>query len=121
MKTLFKRADFFVIAAVSLLSLLLFLPSLFNNEGLTAVVYADGEIIREIDLDKVEKGYTFTVKGNTQITVNKGEIFFSRAECEDELCIKSGVLSAKGQTAACLPQKIVIAIKGHDKTDMMTY
>ncbi len=121
MRKLFKRSDFRVILAVLLLSLLLFLPNLFNDDKLTAIVTVDGKIIEEIELEAVEKSYTFSPKEGTAITVENGRICFLSASCRDELCVKSGWLSTKGQTAACLPEKIVITIKGADKTDMMTY
>lgn len=121
MKKLFNRADLIIIVSVLILSLLLFIPNLFNDSTLTARIYVDGEITEEIDLASVEKSYTLTPLSGVEITVDKGKICFSDACCKDELCIKSGWLSKKGQTAACLPERVVIAIEGTDKTDMMTY
>lgn len=121
MKKLFMRADFIVILTVIILSILLFIPNLLNDSTLTAQIYVDGEVVEEINLQEVEKSYTLTPKDGTKITVEKGKICFSDAHCKDELCIKSGWLSKKGQTAACLPERVVVSIKGTDKTDMMTY
>ncbi|MBR3835841.1 MAG: NusG domain II-containing protein [Clostridia bacterium] len=121
MKKLFGKADIFIIISVLVLSLLLFIPGIFNNNNLIATVYSDGEIIEEINLNEVEVPRTFSPKDGTEITVEKDRIRFSAACCKDELCIGSGWLSKKGQTAACLPERIVITIKGTDKTDMMTY
>ncbi len=121
MRKLFKRSDILVISAVLLLSLFLFLPSLFNNDSLTALVWVDGEIVKEIELSEVQESYTFSPKDGTEIAVESGRISFADAVCKDELCIKSSWLTAKGQTAACLPERVVITIKGTDKTDMMTY
>ena len=121
MRKLFGRADFLIIAAVLLLSFLLFIPNLFKDQSLVAQVYVDGEVVQEINLDDVSKDYTFSPKEGTVISVKKGAICFCDATCKDELCINSGWLSSKGQTAACLPEKVVITIKGTDKTDMMTY
>ncbi len=121
MRKLFKRSDFRVILIVLLLSLLLFLPNLFNDDSLTAIVIADGETVKEIDLDTVDNSYTFSPKAGTVITVENGRICFSGAECKDKLCVKSGWLTSKGEAAACLPDRVVITIKGNDKTDMITY
>lgn len=121
MKKLFMRKDIAVIVAVLLLSALLFIPNLFGNDKLIAEVYLEGEIIETIDLDSVTESYTISPTRSTEITVKKGAICFSEAECHDELCIKSGWLTSKGQTAACLPEKIVITIKGNSEIDMMTY
>lgn len=121
MKKLFGRVDIFIIISVLVLSFLLFIPNLLNNTALTAIVYSDGEIVAKINLDRVDEEYTFSPKPGTEITVKKNKISFSDACCKDELCIKSGWLSKKGQTAACLPERIVISIEGTDKTDMITY
>ena len=57
-----------------------------------------------------------------EITVGKGEIYFSHAECKDKLCVKSGKLTSGGETAACLPARVVISVKSNkNKTDIMTY
>ncbi|MBR6531021.1 MAG: NusG domain II-containing protein [Clostridia bacterium] len=121
MKKLFGRADILVIISVLALSLLLFIPNLLNNDDLTAQIYVDGELIEEICLKSVEDDYTFSPKNGTEIAVKKGQICFNGACCRDELCIRSGWLSKKGQTSACLPERVVITIKGTDRTDMMTY
>lgn len=121
MRKLFRRADILIIIAVSALSFLLFIPNLFDNDSLVAQIYVEGESIREINLDEVTEAYTFSPEEGTVISVKKGAICFSDASCKDEICIDSGWLTSKGQTAACLPEKIVITIKGADKTDMMTY
>ncbi len=121
MRKLFRRVDILIIAGVLLLNFLLFLPNLFNNDELIAQVYVDGEKTEEIKLNEVGEAYTFSPKENTVISVKNGAICFTEATCRDELCINSGWLTSKGQTAACLPEKIVITIKGADKTDMITY
>lgn len=121
MKKLFKTKDIIVIVAVLLLSALLFLPNLFGNNKLIAEIYLNGEIIKTIDLNSVEDSYTLSPTDKTRITVKKGAICFSEAECRDKLCVNSGWLTAKGQTAACLPEKTVIVIKGNSEIDMMTY
>ncbi len=121
MRKLFIRTDVLIIAGVLILSFLLFLPNLFNNDELIAQIYVDGEKAEEIKLNDVTEEYTFSPKENTAISVKNGAICFTEATCRDELCINSGWLTSKGQTAACLPEKIVITIKGADKTDMITY
>ena len=121
MRKLFRRTDFLIIAGVLLLSFLLFLPNLFKNDELIAQVYVDGEKTEEINLNSVQENYTFSPKDNVVISVRNGAICFLSSDCKDELCVSSGWLSSKGQTAACLPQRVAITIKGTDKTDMITY
>ena len=119
---LFRKNDLIVIAAAVLAALLLLIPSLIKKDSLTATVYADGTVIKEIELDKVEAAYTFSPKDGTVIEVENGRIRFSSAVCRDKLCVGSGWLDRNGQTAACLPERIVISISGgKGSPDMLTY
>ncbi len=121
---LFKRTDLIIIIAVLLAAAMIALPRFFGSDKLTAEIYSDGRLEKTIDLSEVESEYT--VKLDTEpmveITVDKGEIYFSHAECRDKLCVKSGKLTSGGETAACLPARVVISVKSNkNKTDIMTY
>lgn len=119
---LFKKGDIIVIAVVILAALILLLPKLFNSDRLTATIWVDGEITQTIELDEVEKAYTITPKSGTTIEVQQGKIRFAQAVCRDKLCVNSGWLDTNGQTAACLPERIVVSISGSDGSpDMLTY
>ena len=119
---LFRKNDIIVIAAVAVIALILFIPSLFKKDKLTALIYVDGKVIEEIQLDSVNDAYTFSPKNGTEIEVQNGKIRFVSAVCRDKLCVNSGWLDRNGQTAACLPERIVISIKGGDGSpDMLTY
>lgn len=121
MRKLFSRTDIFIIIGVIVLSFIFLIPNFFKNDELIAQVYADGEIVKEFNLSEIEEETVFCPNENVVISVRNGAIRFSSSSCKDELCVNSGWLTAKGQTAACLPQKVVITIKGAGKTDMITY
>lgn len=119
---LFKRNDVLIISAVLLLALLFALPKLWSSDRLTANIYVGGELERTIDLSAVTKEYTLSPVDGVEITVDKGEIYFSSAECKDKLCIKSGKLDGAGQAAACLPSRVVISVSSDkNKNDVITY
>lgn len=128
MVRLFKRADFYLIILLCLIGVVSFAPRLFDSGDLIATVSRRGEILYTIDLDKVEKSYTITVDDrspNVKIIVKHGEIGFAKADCPDKICVKTGMLSKPGQSAACLPAKIIIKLSGKapgQKTpDVITY
>ncbi len=121
---LFKRTDLIIILAVLLAAAMISIPRLFGSDKLTAEIYVDGRLEETIELSEVEREYTVTpdTEPRVEITVNKGEIYFSHAECKDKLCVKSGRLTSGGETAACLPARVVISVKSNkNKTDIMTY
>lgn len=121
---LFKRTDLIIIFAALLAAATISIPRFLNSDNLTAEVYVDGRLEEIIDLSAIEKEYTISPNSDpkVEITVGRGEIYFSHAECKDKLCIKSGKLTSGGETAACLPARVVISIKSNkNKTDIMTY
>lgn len=119
---LLKKCDLIIVAAVLLAALLIALPRFNETNKLTAEIYVDGTLERTIDLSSVDGEYSFSPADGIEITVNKNEIYFSHANCKDKLCIKSGKLTGAGQTAACLPSRVVISVKSEkNKNDVMTY
>lgn len=121
-KNLFKRNDLIVIAVVAIIAVILLIPSFLKKQDLIATVYADGDIVKTINLNEVSEEYSFSPKDGVEIRVEKGTIYFSTAVCRDKLCINSGKLNKNGQTAACLPERIVISISGSKNSpDMLTY
>ncbi|MDD4124247.1 MAG: NusG domain II-containing protein [Eubacteriales bacterium] len=114
MKTkLIKKADIIAAAVIIAAGLAAFL-FLRGGEGRMAVVEYNGKTVKTIDLSEVEKEYTFTVNGDldVEITVTPEGIRFSHSECRDKLCIKFGLLSQRGDMAACVPAKVSIRITG---------
>lgn len=121
---LFKRTDIIIILIVLLAAAAISVPRFLGSDKPTAEIYVDGKLEETIDLSAVDKEYKITpsTEPRVEITVGKGEIYFSHAECKDKLCVKSGKLTSGGETAACLPARVVISVKSNkSKTDIMTY
>ncbi|AYD40562.1 NusG domain II-containing protein [Clostridium fermenticellae] len=81
-----------------------------------AIIKQNGTIIKTIDLDKVSGKNQFKVTYNKThynvIQYEKGKIRFLDADCPDKICVKTGWISEGGQSAACLPHKLLIKING---------
>ena len=89
-----------------------------------ALVYSNGKLIREINLDEVNESYSFRVEsengGYNIINVENGKIYVSEASCPDKVCIRTGKISSSAVPIACLPNKLVIEIKDkYGKTDLV--
>lgn len=120
---LLKKGDIIIAAAVLLAAALFAIPKLTSSDKLTAEIYVDGVLERTVDLSDSEN-YSFSPKSKPNVTINVGDgaIWFSKADCKDKLCIKSGKLTSGGQTAACLPERVVVSVvSDKNKTDVMTY
>ena len=75
----------------------------------------DGEVVEEIELDRVGRGYSFTLEnqeGSNTISVEKGRIRVAQADCPDQVCVDHGWIADGTVPIVCLPHKLVIEIVG---------
>lgn len=119
-RNLIKRADFLVI----FLTLLLIFSSIIilrqsSGKSVVAVVSVDGKTVKEIDLTVVED-CIFELETEPVVTlqVKQGKIRFINSECPDKTCERSGFLSKAGDTAACVPAKTVVTVKGRTSSQI---
>lgn len=111
-----KRSDVFVIFLTLLLifsTFLAFRPK--SEEGRVAVITVDGKTEMQMDLN-LQDDCIFTLETNPVVTlqVKDGKIRFTDSKCPDSTCEKAGFLSKVGDTAACVPAKAVVTVKGNN-------
>ena len=123
MKTkLFRKGDIAVILVILVVTAAFWLFQTRQSNKLEAVITVDGKTVETIDLSAVDKKRMIELDTSPKVVVavEKGAIYFEKAECDDKLCINCGKLSRKGDTAVCLPTKTVITVSGSD-VDVITY
>lgn len=104
-----KRKDIIFLGAVILASGVLFcLRTAFKADGVTAVIYSEGEIVRRVSLNR---DGVYDINGTNTVTVSEGAVYMSSADCPDKLCVKQGKIHSAGQSVVCLPNRIVISIE----------
>ena len=86
-----------------------------QNTGIvTAIVTQDGVEIARIRIsglaDPVRIDYAGTYPGT--VLAENGHIRFEKAACPDKICVHTGWIAAPGQTAACLPARVLIRLEG---------
>lgn len=85
-------------------------------QGGVAKIYQHGVLIKEIALDKVEVGFSFTVAtdsgGTNTISVERGRIRISAASCPDQVCVNQGWIADGTVPVVCLPHGLIIEIVG---------
>lgn len=108
-----------IMLAVFVLVVVAFVFKNISDENLIAEIYFDGEIIDTVNLaEKEEKVITTGVNGETVIRADKGRIYFLSSCCEDKICVESGMLEKNGDFASCLPEKVVVKIKGEKESNV---
>lgn len=110
------KGDIILIIFLCLFIVILFISSFKGeNEKLTAEIYFEGELVETVALSECT-GEVITV-GNCTLLLEKDAVSFTHSDCPDKLCIKRGKLRRKGDTMACVPEKVVAVIKGESKED----
>ena len=103
-----------VVAALCVLCIVL-IP-LFARPGITADILQNGTLLRTVSLDKPAE---FTVSapngGSNTVAVRDGYICVSHATCPDQVCVKQGWVNTDATPVVCLPNGLVIQIKGGDR------
>ena len=106
----------FLGAVAALCVLCIALIPLFARPGATADILQNGTLLRSVSLDKSTE---FTVPapngGSNTVTVRDGRIRVSHASCPDQVCVKQGWVSTDMTPIVCLPNGLVVQIKGGDR------
>lgn len=124
-RKLFKKSDAVIIIILLVCSFSFIIYSKENKKGVTAQIICSGETVKTIELDSVTEGYDIPLcDGRVTVRAEKGAVYFKQSDCKDKLCVKSGRLENPGDTAACLPEKVVITLSGAKKgenPDIISY
>lgn len=127
MKLAVKR-DLFVIAAVlALAGIIWFGYRIFaGNQPAKAEIYYKSELVKSFPLQR-GKEESFSLPQAKQVVFHiyeDGSVAFIESDCRDKICIHSGPLKWIGQSAACLPNKLILKIvpfkeRTGDEVDMI--
>lgn len=81
-----------------------------------AEIYYGSELVESIPLTKGQDK-TFSIPQNEHVVFHlypDGSICFAESDCPDQICVRTGRISLPGQSAACLPNKIILKIVSAD-------
>lgn len=92
-----------------------------EDSSIYAVVIIDGEPVKEIELSEDTSHETFTFypsEGQYNIIeVDGTKIRNKEDNSPDQIAVKTGWISKPGETAICLPHKLIIEIKAKDDSN----
>lgn len=103
-----KRLDIIVIISICVFAAALAIFFIcFKKNGETVVVKQDNKVIAEYSLNADRE---VKLKGNTFIIEDK-KVFMSHANCKNQICVKTGKISKRGECIVCLPNKVILEIQ----------
>lgn len=111
------KHKFFVIIFSVILILSVVITYIIANRksGTVAQIYSSGSLIYEIDLNKSSAPYELPIENGDKrniILVQDGKISIKEANCPNKLCVKQGSIKNSSYPIVCLPNELIIKIKG---------
>lgn len=127
--TAMKRGDrimlkIFLVMAVTAGALWVSKAVRTESDAVTAEISQDGKLLRKLMLKKGDLPREFTVEYRgrfNRIRTQDGKIAVVGADCPDKDCVKRGWLKKPGDSAVCLPNRLVIRITGQSEIDGVTW
>lgn len=117
----FKKLDIVIIIFLAILS---FTPYFISAKAMNkdysstyANIKVSGKLYDNINLSSIKDEKTITIntdKGNNTILIKDSGIKIIEANCKDELCIKQGTITKVTESLVCLPNELIIEIKGDE-------
>lgn len=84
----------------------------YGKEGAKAIVTQNGQVIKELPLNKEAQVSLDDGNGGTNtLEVKNGSICMTEANCPDLVCVYTGNISRTGEVIACLPHSLIITIQ----------
>lgn len=124
-RKIFRAADLPVVFLLIAASVFAASINFFNRSSgdLTAIIRCNSDEIYRINLSQLneEKQYLIQGKNSINLTVklshNCAEVSFS--ECEDQICVNTGILTKAGQSAVCLPAAVSVEIVAENSNSQL--
>ncbi len=86
-----------------------------RKNGKFVEITVNGEVYQRIPLNEDKTIQVETEEDNfNEVTIEDGKVYMSDSSCKDHLCENMGYVSIVGVPITCLPNKVVVTIKGED-------
>lgn len=105
----------------SILSMFLIKRIESNYDEKYLSIQIDGEELKKINFENEDVGKTIPIKtklGYNLIEIGDKKVRVIEADCQDKLDVKKGWIEDVGDSIICLPNKLIIEIKGKNKDDV---
>lgn len=110
----FKKSDIIVVIFLILVSaaVLVGYNLISGDVAAKAEIYYNSKLVKAVDLTAgEEKIFSIPQEPNVVFELDKeGNIRFVSSDCPDKICVNTGKIHIVGQSAACLPNGIVVKI-----------
>ena len=113
-RVFFRKSDIAVVAIILLAAFgiwgwMMFAP---QPETKKIEIVRDGKLIETIALPAADNVIVLDEDASIQLELKDNQIRFLETDCPDKICVRTGFIGKVGQSAVCLPNRIVVKITG---------
>ena len=77
------------------------------------VIYQDGQVVQEIEINHKEMINLKVISGQMNIEIDPVQgVRVVNADCPAHICTHAGLIKQAGETIICLPNKVLLELKG---------
>lgn len=114
-----------IISILIVLALLVVFAVIFystRKSGNIVVIYHDGNVIGHYALSSDREIQIKDKSGNITniVCIRDSQVYMKEADCPDQICVNQGRKSLDGESITCLPNRVVVEVKGNDRSDIDT-
>lgn len=111
-----RPGDFVVFGLILVLAFAAAAPFFLNASDVVYVeISKDGQLIER---HKLEEGYRDTRRirtesgGENTVEIDGVRVRMLESDCRDQVCVETGWLTRAGQSAVCVPNRVVVRLTG---------
>ena len=113
------RGDILLGVSLLLLGAIFFVALIFwgQEEANKVEVKVNGKVVGVYSLAE-EQEINLKDLGENTFVISDNHAEMTKADCPDQYCVKHNPISKNGESIICLPNKVVITIKGKDEGEV---
>ncbi len=125
MMTRGDRVLILLISVLSLVALLILNIFIFSADVSEVIIEVNGQSYARYSLQDLRKPKEVRIDtefGSNLLLLEQGKVTALESDCKDKLEMKAGAIDHAGQQLVCLPNRLVVRLKGDSlKIDGVTY
>ncbi len=113
-----------IVVVISLFGMYLVKEKALNyNKKYVEIIVDGNEHSKYVLDDKIDKEIKVEVdEGYNIIHIHDGQVIVEESNCDNQLCVRKGVIEEPGELIVCLPHKVVVQITGtQEDLDSISY
>lgn len=107
-----------ILIGISFLPFVVFYSQMNAGGERIVVIKRDQDVLHEINLSDVTDLKEITIEADNgdynTIHIENNDVLMHDANCNDQVCVRSGAIDSPGETIVCLPHKVIVEIKADD-------